>query len=337
MTKITFFDVPSDAEAQIREIFPNATIVADPLSAETVEHASNADIISVFVTSDVTSKQIDELKNLKFIACRSTGYDNVDLAAAHKRGILVANVPSYGENTVAEYAFALMLALARKIPQALSQVHQGEIDTHELGGIDLAGKTLGVVGTGRIGTHAITIGRGFGMKVIGFDPFPRLELEGQLGFSYVDFRELIKTSDIITIHAPLSKTTHHLFDVSAFRVIKPNAIIVNTSRGEIIDTDALTNALQKNQLGGAALDVIEGEELLDLEQELHAIHQHRSIKKITLAAEIAALEKLPNVIISPHNAFNTTEAVARIWQTSLANIQAFIEGKAQNLVEPKKL
>lgn len=337
MSAIAFFDVADDDKKRVIEAFPKAIICAEPLSDETAMLAANCEIISIFVTSDVSSSVVEKLPKLKFIACRSTGYDNVDLAAAHKRGILTSNVPSYGENTVAEYAFALLLALARKIPQAIDQVRDGEIDTHELGGIDLAGKTLGVVGTGRIGSHAISIGRGFGMKVVGFDPFPRLELEGQLGFSYVDFRGLIKTSDIITIHAPLSKTTHHLFDASAFRAMKPTSLLINTSRGEIINTDALTMALNSQKIAGAALDVIEGEELLDSQHELQIIRQHKSKKKLQLAAEIAALEKLPNVIISPHNAFNTAEAVSRIWQTSLDNIHSFQTGKAQNLVEPKKV
>lgn len=337
MTRIAFFDAPEDTSQQIKSVFPDAITTSEPLSEKTAHLAKNCEIISIFVSSEASSSVLEQLPQLKFIACRSTGYDNVDLAAAHKRGILTSNVPSYGENTVAEYAFALILSLARKIPQALSQVRAGEIDTHELSGIDLAGKTLGVVGTGRIGSHAISIGRGFNMKVIGFDPFPRMELEGQLGFSYVDFRELIKTSDIITIHAPLSKTTHHLFDAAAFRAIKPTALLINTSRGEIIDTEALTAALSVNKLAGAALDVIEGEELLDSQRELQIIRQHKSKKKLQLAAEIAALEKLQNVLISPHNAFNTVEAINRIWQTSLENIRAFQAGKAQNLVESKKI
>lgn len=337
MTKIAFFDVAEDAVEIVREAFTDAIISAKPLSEATADLAKDCDIISIFVSSDASAAVLDKLPQLKFIACRSTGYDNVDLVAAHKRGILTANVPSYGENTVAEFAFALLLALARKIPQALEQVRHGEIDTHELSGIDLAGKTLGVVGTGRIGSHAISIGRGFGMKVVGFDPFPRLELEGQLGFSYVDFRELIKTSDIITIHAPLSKTTEHLFDAAAFRAMKPSTLLINTSRGEIIDTDALHAALSTGKLAGAGLDVIEGEELLDSQHELQIIRHHRSKQQLRLAAEIANLEKLPNVLITPHNGFNTQEAVARIWHTSIANIQSFLDGKAQNLVEPKKL
>jgi D-lactate dehydrogenase len=337
MSKIVFYDVAEQDVEYVRAHFSDVAICDKPLSLETAEMAKDAEIVSIFVTSKADKNVCEKLKKLKFIACRSTGYDNVDLASIHSRGVLVSNVPSYGENTVAEYAFTLLLALARKIPQTIDQIQSGEIDNHELGGFDLSGKTLGVIGTGRIGTHAISIGRGFGMKVIGFDPFPRLELEGQLGFAYVDFRELVKTCDVITIHAPLTKTTHHLLDASAFRAMKPNCVVVNTSRGEIIDTSALTDALRDKQIAGVALDVIEGEELLDTERELQIIRSHRSKQKLMLAAEIAAIEKLPNVIITPHNAFNTTEAVARIWNTSNDNIKSFLAGKSQNLVEPKKI
>lgn len=337
MGKIVFYDVAEQDAEFVTANFKDAAICDKPLSLETAELAADAEIISIFVTSKADKNAFDKLKKVKFISCRSTGYDNVDLTSAHDRGVLVSNVPSYGENTVAEYAFTLLLALARKIPQTIEQVQSGEIDNHELGGFDLSGKTLGVIGTGRIGTHAISIGRGFGMKVIGFDPFPRLDLEGQLGFSYVDFRELVKTCDAITIHAPLTKTTHHLLDAAAFRAMKPSCVVVNTSRGEIIDTSALTDALRDKQIAGVALDVIEGEELLDTERELQIIRRHQSKQKLLLAAEIAAIEKLPNVIITPHNAFNTTEAVARIWNTSNDNIKAFLAGKSQNLVEPKKL
>lgn len=337
MSKIVFYDVAEQDVEYVKTNFEDAVICDKPLSLETVELAKDAEIISIFVTSKADKNVCEQLKKVKFISCRSTGYDNVDLISAHNRGVLVSNVPSYGENTVAEYAFTLLLALARKIPQTIDQIQSGEIDNHELGGFDLSGKTLGVIGTGRIGTHAISIGRGFGMKVIGFDPFPRLELEGQLGFAYVDFRELVKTCDVITIHAPLTKTTHHLLDASAFRAMKPNCVVVNTSRGEIIDTSALTDALRDKQIAGVALDVIEGEELLDTERELQIIRSHRSKQKLMLAAEIAAIEKLPNVIITPHNAFNTAEAVARIWNTSNDNIKAYLAGKSQNLVEPKKI
>lgn len=337
MNKIAFFDIADDAIEQARQTFNDAVVTTEPLTNETAHLAKDCHIISIFVTSQVSKSTLEQLPQLKFIACRSTGYDNLDLNAMHKRGIMAANVPSYGENTVAEYAFGLMLALARKIPQALEQVRDGEIDTHELSGIDMAGKTLGVVGTGHIGSHAITIGRGFGMKVIGFDPFPRLELEGQLGFSYVNFRDLLKASDIITIHAPLHKTTHHLFDTAAFRAMKSSVLLINTSRGEIIDTAALTQALSTNKIAGAAIDVIEGEELLGIDHELQIIRHHRSKQKLQLATEIAILEKLPNIIISPHNAFNTQEAITRIWQITVDNIQSFLAGKVQNLVEPKKI
>lgn len=332
---IVFFDVAEADTARVQQAFPKAKIIAEPLTFETAQEVESAEIVSIFVTSDVNAKTLKLMNKLKLIVCRSTGYDNVDLLSAHKRGILVTNVPSYGENTVAEYAFTLLLALSRKLRPALEQVQAGEINHATTVGTDLAGKTLGVVGTGRIGAHAITIGRGFGMHVIGFDPFPRLELEGQLGFSYTEFRDLIKNSDFITIHAPLTKATHHLFDAKAFRAMKPSAYLINTARGEIIDTTALVAALEKKQLAGVGLDVLEGEMMLDIHAEMQLLSHSRGVQNLRLAAELAELEKLPNTIISPHNAFNTHEALDRIWATSHQNIAAFIAGKPVNVVSAK--
>lgn len=333
MSKLAFFDVHATDLERVTKTFPDAKVFEEPLSAETVTHARDAEIVSIFVTSTVDKAVLTQLPKLKHVACRSTGYDNIDLPTAHKQGVLVSNVPSYGENTVAEYAFTLLLALARKLRPALEQVESGLIDHATVVGGDLAGKTLGVIGTGRIGSHAITIGRGFGMKVVGFDPFPRLELEGQLGFHYLEFRELLKSADFISIHAPLTDTTKHLFDAKAFRAMKPTAILINTARGEIIDTSALVDALTKNQIAGAGLDVLEGEDLLDIHAELQFLSHHRGKKSLELAGDLAALQKLSNVIVSPHNAFNTSEAIDRIWATSRQNIQSYLDGEPINLVE----
>lgn len=332
MSKLAFFDVHATDIERVTKAFPNAKVFEEPLNAESVGQVLDAEVISIFVTSALDKAVLTQLTQLKYIACRSTGYDNIDLATAHKRGVLVSNVPSYGENTVAEYAFTLLLGLARKLRPALEQVQSGEIDHATIIGSDLAGKTLGVIGTGRIGSHAITIGRGFGMKAVGFDPFPRLELEGQLGFQYLDFRELLKTSDFISIHAPLTDTTKHLFDAKAFRAMKPSAILINTARGEIIDTPALVEALTKHKLAGAGLDVLEGEDLLDIHAELQLLSHHRGKKSLELAGDLAVLQKLPNVIISPHNAFNTSEAIDRIWLVSKQNIQSYLDGEPTNLV-----
>lgn len=332
MSKLVFFDVHAADRERVAQSFPSAKIFEEPLSAENVEQAHDAEILSIFVTSTVDKTVLTQLPRLKHIACRSTGYDNIDLPSARKQGVLVSNVPSYGENTVAEYAFTLLLALARRLRSALEQVEVGEIDHATIIGGDLAGKTLGVVGTGRIGSHAITIGRGFGMKVVGFDPFPRLELEGQLGFQYVEFRELLKTADFVSIHAPLTDATRHLFDAKAFRSMKDSSILVNTARGEIIDTSALVDALTKHQIAGAGLDVLEGEDLLDIHAELQFLSHHRGKKSLELAGDLAILQKLPNVIVSPHNAFNTAEAIDRIWAVSKQNIQSCLDGEPTNLV-----
>lgn len=330
--KVAFFDVAPTESALILKRFPQATIIEEPLTEATAHAAKEAEVVSIFVSSSASTAVIKQLPQLQHLALRSTGYNHVDLAACRERHISISTVPTYGENTVAEYAFTLMLALIRKLPATLEQVRNGEIDHTTTMGFDLMGKTLGVVGTGRIGGHAVSIGRGFGMKVIGFDPFPRMELEGQLGFTYVDFSELLKTADIITIHAPLTSGTKHLFDAAAFRKLQSSAILINTSRGEIIDTTALLTALEKHQLAGVGLDVIEGEAMLEVSEELHLIGRHPGKRNLELAADISALEKLPNVIITPHNAFNTAEAVQRIWDTTYNNIDGYLSGKPLNLL-----
>ncbi|MBP9827402.1 hydroxyacid dehydrogenase [Candidatus Saccharibacteria bacterium] len=331
--KIAFFDVYPADEAYVRQHYPDSIIIAEPLSPESVDQAHDATTISIFVPSRASKEVLEKLPKLEHIICRSTGYDNVDLEVAHKRKITVCNVPAYGENTVAEYAFALLLALARKLPPAIDQVRHGAIDHTLLTGVDLMGKTLGVIGTGRIGTHTISIGRGFGMKVIGFDAFQKPELEGQLGFRYVDLDDLLKESDFISLHAPLTPDTAGMFDASMFKKMKPTALLVNTSRGELIDTTALVQALSTGQIGGVALDVIEQENLLEYKQAIGAFSPKASQDIIQAEAEQALLEKMPNVILSPHNAYNTAEAVRRIWDTSFANIGACVNGTPQNVVK----
>lgn len=330
--KIAFFDVAPTETEMVKQRYPEAILIAEPLNETTVSQAKEAEIVSIFVSSSASAAVLKELPKLRHLALRSTGFNHVDVPACQAASISISTIPSYGENTVAEYAFTLILALLRKLPASLDQLRNGEIDHTTTMGSDLLGKTLGVIGTGRIGGHAVTIGRGFGMKVIGFDPFPRLELEGQLGFSYVDYDDLLKTADVITIHAPLMPGTKHLVDAAALRKLKPTAVLINTSRGEIIDTSALMTALEKQQLAGAALDVLEGEAMLDVQEELHVIGRHPGKRNLELAADITALEKLPNVIVTPHNAFNTAEAVQRIWDTTYSNIDGFAGGKPLNLL-----
>jgi D-lactate dehydrogenase len=297
----------------------------------------DTEVISVFVSSTVTREVINALPRLRLIACRSTGFNNVDLQAAQERDIAVVNVPTYGEATVAEYAFTLLLALQRKLPKVLAAENE-QVPVEALCGHDLEGKVFGVVGTGHIGQKSLKIANGFSMQTLAYDSFPKQELSDELHFSYVGLDELLEQADIISLHVPLLPDTRHLMNRERLHKMKPGAILINTARGEIVDTKALIEVLDSGHLGGAALDVVEGEALLDYHEETALLRGH-TMPEATLrhSVEISVLEKMPNVIISPHNAFNTVEAIGRINQTTAQNIISFWYGDVPNKVaEPKK-
>jgi D-lactate dehydrogenase len=295
-----------------------------------------AEVVSLFVTSEITREMIERMPKLRLIACRSTGFNNVDLAAAEERDIKVVNVPTYGEATVAEYAFTLTTALLRKLPAVL-EAETEDVDQHQLLGSDLHGKTLGVIGTGHIGQYAIKIGNGYSMHVVGYDAFPNDNLQESLNFTYTSLEDLMAQSDVITIHAPYLPSTHHLITANLLSLMKPSAIIVNTARGEIIDTAALVNALETGQIGGAALDVVEGEALLNHHEEVALLRSNQIAPELLRhSVEISVLKKMPNVIISPHNAFNTIEAIKRINGTTAENIIKFWFDEMPNRVKPQE-
>ncbi len=295
----------------------------------------DAEVISVFPTSTITREMIEKLPKLKLIACRSTGFNNVDLAAATEYNITVTNVPTYGEATVAEYTFTLMLSLMRKLPQSLGFLNH-EVDVATLMGSDLNGKILGVVGTGHIGQHVIRMAKGFDMRVVAFDPYPKEELATEIGFEYHSLEELLKISDVVTMHAPLTAENTHLLNVERLALMKPSAILINTARGELVDTKALADVLQNGSLAGAGLDVLEGEQLFDLGEEI-ALLRSNVLPSATGKQSVAliALNKMSNVILTPHNAFNTVEAISRINGTTCQNITRFWYGETPNQVQPQ--
>ncbi len=294
---------------------------------------SNFDILGTFVDSVADTAVIGALPNLKHIATLSTGYDHIDLQACVARDITVSYVPTYGENTVAEYAFGLMLALSRKICEAKERVKmEGSFRLEGLRGFDLMGKTLGILGTGHIGVHVIQIAKGFGMNVIAFDAFPNAALPAQFGFKYKPLVEVLAQSDIVTVHVPYLPSTHHLINAENIKLMKPNAYLINTARGACVDTDALVMALKNGKLGGAGLDVLEEEGMI--KDELNFLAQNQMQENdLKVVLEDHALIDMPNVIITPHNAFNTKEAFMRILDTTIGNIVAFANGAPTNLVK----
>src|SRR5581483_5652328 len=280
----------------------------------------DAEVISVFISSPATKEMIEAMPKLRLIACRSTGFNNIDLAAAQEHGITVVNVPTYGEATVAEYAFALLLALQRKLRLILTNA-SADYTAQELQGNDLEGKTFGAIGTGHIGLRALRIAHGVGMKTLAYDTAPREELESEYRFSYTGLDRLLAEADVVSLHVPYLPATHHLLDASRLDSMKAGAVLINTARGELVDTSALVERLHGGHLGGAALDVIEGETLLRYPEQIALLGNNAPAEAaMRHSVEISALQKMPNVIVSPHNAYNTVEAVAKINQTTTQNI-----------------
>jgi len=337
--KIVFYDVTDTDREQLSQHLDtekfDITLVDEGLTAENFD--TDAAAISVFVSTKVTSKILEQATNLQLIACRSTGFNNVDLDAAFNKLIAVVNVPSYGSSTVAEYAFAMLLSLTRRLDQANDLTKQGKLVHDDLRGYDLRHKTIGIIGTGKIGFRVAEIARGFGMNIRGYDPYPNHERAQKVGMTYSSLSELVQYSDVISLHAPYTQENHHLINESLLQKCKNRSILINTARGELVDTKALLNALESGKLYGAGLDVLEGEHLLDLNEEMLLLRAgHPDVETYEHSIEISALQRMDNVIVTKHNAFNTYEAVSRINQTTVENIQNYFTGNVQNSVGSKK-
>jgi D-lactate dehydrogenase len=279
----------------------------------------DADAISVFIYSQVTKKLLDRLPNLKQVVTRSTGFDHVDLDACKERNIHVSNVPTYGENTVAEHTFALILNLSRNVHKSYLRTLQNDFKIEDLRGFDLKGKTLGVIGAGHIGQHVIKIAKGFGMHVVAFDPYPNQFIADILHYKYAELDEIYAKSDIITLHVPLNKHTKKLINHESIAKMKEGVIIINTSRGGIIETDALYEGLKSGKIKGAGLDVVEDEKLVMEEAQLHKVSEHKGDWK--QLHENLEILRMPNVVFTPHNAFNSQEALERILETTAENLK----------------
>lgn len=337
MSKIAFFEI---TEEEKKEYFLKnlegfeIEFFEEPLSIDSLPKNTDFEILSTFVESKITSKVIDSFPNLKLITVRATGFDSVDIEHAKSKNILVCNVPAYGSNTVAEYTFGLILSLSRKIPQAVNRLKMsGEFSFEGLRGFDLSGKTLGVVGTGKIGKNVIKIAKAFNMKVLSMDPYPNEQLAKELEITYVSLEELLKKSDIVSLHVPLNEQTHHLINKDNISLMKEGSILINTSRGGVVDTNALYQALILKHLGGAALDVLEEE--YELKEEAELLLQNKiPAKDFQSLIKDHILIHLPNVIITPHMAFYTKEAEFSIMETTVGNIKAALANTTQNLVGP---
>lgn len=333
MAKIVFYDTTEVDQRQLNEAlystdhtweFKEGQTTLDNLDPE-------AEVVSVFVGDSVTREKMEAMPKLKLITCRSTGYDHVDLQAAQEKGITVVNVPSYGDETVAEYSITLILLLSRSIPQTLNVVAHDKLDPEETTGFDLRGKTIGILGTGRIGTKMAKLCRAFGMRIVAYDPRPNEELINEVGCQYLSLDEVAAKSDIISLHTPYIPPTHHIINKDFINNLKPGAVIINTGRGELIDTEALLDGLLSGKVGGAGLDVVEDEHLMQQETQIQAFEENYQ-EKLAFLGKLHILRSLPNVIITPHNAYNTVEARERINQTTADNIADFWYGNVPNRV-----
>jgi D-lactate dehydrogenase len=290
------------------------------LSAKTVGSAEGGQVVCVFVNDRVDRGCIEGLSRagVKLIALRCAGYNNVDLGAAKELRIAVTRVPSYSPHAVAEHAVGLFLTLNRKIHRAYNRVRDLNFSLNGLAGFDVYGKTVGIIGTGKIGKVTAQIFRGFGTRVLAHDVVPDAEWAGCHGVEYVDFKTLLRLSDVISLHVPLYPELFHMFGKDTFSAMKPGAFLINTSRGKLVDTKAMIDALKDGRLGGVALDVYEEEEGIFFED--HSGH-------VLKDDDLSRLLSFPNVLITSHQAFFTHEAMAEIARVTVENILRLESGK----------
>lgn len=316
--KIAIFET-SDLERKLigKYLSDNTITFFDGTIQDTpIEKFCDSEVLCVFVHSKVTENVISKCPNLKLVCTRSTGIDHIDKNALEQRNILLKNVPLYGENTVAEHTFALMLALSRRLRESYTNTLNGNYSTDGLMGFDLKDKTIGIIGGGRIGLHVARMARSFGMHVRVYDINQDSFLAEIINFKYVTLDELLKISDIVSLHVPYNKYTHHIINADTLSKMKNGAILINTARGSLVDTSALIEALNQGKIYGAGLDVLEGEEYMN-EESIADMPTANAAKAIEQNTE---LTKFPNVIITPHNAFNSIEAIERIVLKTVKNI-----------------
>jgi len=299
------------------------------LTPETTVLARGSEAVCAFVNDQLTRPVLEALASggTRLIAMRCAGFNNVDLVAADELGIPVVRVPAYSPNAVAEHTLGLILALNRKIHRSYARVREGNFALDGLLGFDLNGRTIGIIGTGRIGRTFANILCGLGMTILAYDPYPNQAIE-EMGASYVDLPTLFARSDIISLHCPLTKDTHHLINEDALMQMKPGVMLINTSRGALVDTPAVIEALKTGKVGYLGLDVYEEEEELFFEDLSGQVLQDDIF---------ARLLTLPNVIITGHQAFFTEEALSNIAETTLSSISAFEAGEELvHAIRPRK-
>lgn len=320
MIRIAFFDTRSyDRESFGKYISDDIEIsfFEGKLNTKTIEVVRNHDAVCVFVNDEVNEEVINKLYEygVRIVALRCAGYNNVDLKAAFKK-VHVVHVPAYSPYAVAEHAMALLLTSIRRIHKAYNRTREFNFSLDGLTGFNLEGKTVGVVGTGKIGRIFMDICKGFKMNVIAYDKYP---IEGS-DINYVSLDELFEKSDIISLHCPFTEETKHMINAESIKKMKKGVVIINTSRGALIDTEALLNGLKERKVGAACLDVYEEEEdVFFTDRSGHILDDDL----------LARLISMPNVIVTSHQAFLTREALENIAQTTIENLKSFFNNEPQ--------
>lgn len=330
MSSVAFFEIEETWEIQyLKHVVPNDTVfTAEKLTGSNVRKYSNTEILSPFIYSTLTREVLSQMPKLRCIATRSTGFDHINMQYCTEKGITVCTVPSYGSATVAEHTFALILAISRKLIPSIEQTRKGDFRLSGLTGFELFGKTLGVVGAGNIGKSVIRIAQAFGMHVLVFTRHKEAELQN---VTCVSFEKLLQASDIITFHVPLTNETAHMLHTKNVALCKKGSVLINTSRGGVIETQAIVQGLDTGIFSGAGLDVLEEECGVREERELLSPGFFTTCNLETQLLNHVLLER-DNVLITPHNAFNSKESLTEILQVTAENIEGFLRGNPQNAV-----
>ena len=328
--RVTMFSTKSYDEAYFNkslESSPHEFVFHEaPLTPATAPLAKGSDAVCAFVNDDLSAETIKALaaQEVRSIAMRCAGFNNVDLTAAQVHDIQVVRVPAYSPHAVAEHTLGLLLALNRRLYRAYNRVREGNFSLKGLVGFDIFGKTVGIIGTGRIGEEVVRLFKGFGCDVLCFDTRQN-ERVTEMGGRYVDFDELLGQSDIISLHCPLLEATHHIIDKAAIDKMKSGVTLLNTSRGGLIDTIAVIEGLKNKRIGNLGIDVYEEEDNLFFEDQSGEVMQDDTF---------ARLLTFPNVLITGHQAFFTSNALTQIAETTLANLdQIESSGHCDNRVE----
>ncbi|MSO70535.1 MAG: hydroxyacid dehydrogenase [Alphaproteobacteria bacterium] len=331
--KIAVFEVEAWEREALKSLAQRheVTFVPEPLTEANVLSFQQSEALSAFIYSKLRAPVLRRLPALRVIATRSTGVDHIDLDYCRAQGVAACNVPSYGERTVAEHVFALLLAISHRLIDAADRTRRGDFSLKGLQGFDLAGKTLGVIGTGAIGRAVIDIAKGFQMQVVAHDHAPDAALAARQGFRYLAMDEVLAVADVISLHVPGGAATQNMLSEREFTRMKRGMVLINTARGSVVDVQALLQALASGQVAAAGLDVLPEEPAVREEAELlRTLRMHADNLETLLADHVLLRHR--HVIVTPHNAFNTREAVGRILKVTLENLEHFAAGSQQNLV-----